>query len=41
MQPANDGIYVSEYLSEYILLCSERLIGATSILHCELEAPPV
>jgi hypothetical protein len=31
---------VSEYLSEYIYLCS-GLIDATSILPCELEAPPL
>jgi hypothetical protein len=32
---------VSEYLSEYLFIMSERLIDATSILPCELEAPPV
>jgi hypothetical protein len=32
---------VPEYMSEYIILCSERLIDATNILPCELEAPPV
>jgi hypothetical protein len=31
---------VSEYLCDYLVL-SERLIDATSILHYELEAPPV
>jgi hypothetical protein len=29
--------FVSEYLSKYILLCSARLIDATSIMPCELE----
>jgi hypothetical protein len=31
---------VSEYLPDYFIM-SERLIDATSILHYELEAPPV
>jgi hypothetical protein len=35
------GEKVTKYLSEYTLSCSERLINATSILPCELEAPPV
>jgi hypothetical protein len=32
---------VSEYLSEYPLIFSERLIDATSILLCVLEVPQV
>jgi hypothetical protein len=31
---------VFEYLFEYILLRSERLIDATSVLPCGLEMPP-
>jgi hypothetical protein len=32
---------VSEYLSDYLFFMSERLIDATSIMPCELEAPPI